>query len=296
MELRDIEYFGTIAEHGNMCRAAEALGLTPPALSKSLRRLESSMEAKLVERTGKGVRLTPLGTVLAAQAQRMRLTLRDITRQVSDLNGGRTGHLRIGAGPTDCEYLPVACTRLMSDSPRLTIEVTISDNDELVPLIRQGELDLALNYIPPVPYEGVEQVHILDDQYVAYASASHPLTKKRKLRLADLVDEIWTISTANYRPKQLLRQAFTDHKLPEPRFALETRSVRLRIQMISQSRLLGFGPRLTMDMAAKSLGLRILPVKELTYRRPVGVMYRKGAYLPPAARRLLDLLKQGAST
>ena len=292
MELRDIEYFGVIAEHGNMRRAAEALGLTPPALSKSLRRLESSMEAKLVERTGKGVRLTSIGAALATQARRMRLTLDDITREVSDMNSGRTGHLRIGAGPADCEYLPQACARLMSESPRLTIDITISDNDELIPLIREGELDLGLNYVPPVPYEGIEQVPVTDDEYVAYASADHPLAKKRKLSLSDLVGEVWTSSTANYRPKQLLKQAFVDRELPEPRFAMQTRSTRLRIQFIARSRLLGFGPKRTLEMAAKSFGLRILPVKELTWPRPVGVMYRKGAYLPPAARRLVALLKE----
>src|SRR3954471_23848850 len=108
MELRDIEYFGVIADHRNMRRAAEALGLTPPALSKSLRRLETAMEAKLVQRTGRGVELTPFGAALAVQARKLRLTLADITREAADLNGGRTGHLRIGAGPTDCELLPAA--------------------------------------------------------------------------------------------------------------------------------------------------------------------------------------------
>jgi len=296
MEFRDIEYFGVIAEHGNMRRAAEALGLTPPALSKSLRRLESSMEVKLVERTGKGVRLTSLGAVLATQARRMHLTLKDITREVSDLNGGRTGHLRIGAVPADCEYLPAACTRLMSESPKLTIDITISDNDELVPMIREGELDLSLGYIPPMPYDGIEQVHVLDDEYVAYASARHPLAKKGRLNLSDLVGEVWTISTANIRPKQLLKQAFADRELPEPRFAMQTRSTRLRLQFIARSRLLGFGPRRTAEMAATSFDLRILPVKELTWPRPVGVMYRKGAYLPPAARRLVELLKENVTT
>src|SRR2546421_5550633 len=129
LELRDIEYFGVVAQHGNMRRAAEALGLTPPALSKSLRRLETSMEAKLVERTGRGVRLTPFGAALAAQSVRLRLTLADITREASDLNKGRAGHLRIGAGPTDCELLPAACMRLMKEAPKVTLDITVTDND-----------------------------------------------------------------------------------------------------------------------------------------------------------------------
>jgi DNA-binding transcriptional LysR family regulator len=291
VELRDIEYFGVIAQHGNMRRAAEALGLSPPALSKSLRRLETSMEARLVERTGRGVRLTPMGNALAAQAQRLRLTLEDITREAADLNHGRAGYLRIGAGPTDCEMLPAALRRLMKEAPRLRIDITISDNDELVPLILAGNLDLALNTVPPAGYEGIEQVHVLDDEYAAFASASHPFARRRRISLGDLLKEHWTSSTADYRPKQILVQAFSDHGLPVPRFVLQSRSVRLRLQMVSASALLGFGPRRAVEQAAAALRLKVLPVDELTHPRAVGVMYRKGAYLPPAAKRLIELLK-----
>jgi DNA-binding transcriptional LysR family regulator len=294
MEMRDIEYFGVIAQHGNMRRAAEALGLTPPALSKSLRRLEAAMEAKLVERTGKGVQLTPMGSALATQAQRMRLTLEDITREASDLNSGRAGHLRIGSGPTDCELLPAACTQLMKEAPRLTFDITITDNDELVPLLRDGKLDLGFNYIPPSPYEGIEQLRIYDDEYVVYASAAHALSRKRRVTMPDLVDEAWATSTASHRPKQLLDQLFAERGLPAPRFKLQTRSVRLRLQIISASMLLGFGPRHGVEIAASAFRLKVLPVKELTLPRSVGVMYRKGAYLAPSAKRLIELLKAAA--
>ena len=55
--------------------------------------------------------------------------------------------------------------------------------------------------------------------------------------------------------------------------------------------LIGYGPRHAVDMAAKAFGLRVLPVKELIAPRTIGAMYRKGAYLPPPARRLIGLLK-----
>ena len=75
MELRDIQYFAVVAEHGNVRRASEALGLSPGALSKSLRRLEESLKAKLVERTPKGVALTSVGAALLSQVQRLRVTM-----------------------------------------------------------------------------------------------------------------------------------------------------------------------------------------------------------------------------
>jgi DNA-binding transcriptional LysR family regulator len=291
MELRDIEYFSVIAEHGNMRRAAEALGLTPPALSKSLRRLEHAMEAKLVERTGRGVLLTPFGSALALQARRLRLTLEDITREAADLNRGHAGRLRIGAGPTDCEDLPQACTQLLRDAPKLGIDILVSDNDELVALMLDGKLDFSINTIPPTPYPGIEQERLYDDGYVAFASIEHPVTKKRRLQIADLVGELWASSTADYRPKQLLVQAFAERGLPEPTFAVQARSVRLRMQLVAASRILGFGTKRAVNMAARPYRLCTLPVKELTLPRRVGVMYRQGAYLPPAGRRLLELLR-----
>src|SRR3970282_1539010 len=100
MELRDIEYFAVVAEHRNLGRAAEALGLSPTALSKSLRRLEKALQAKLVTRTPKGVELTTEGDALLARVRGLRLSLHDVAREVSDLAQGRLGRLRIGVGPS----------------------------------------------------------------------------------------------------------------------------------------------------------------------------------------------------
>jgi DNA-binding transcriptional LysR family regulator len=114
MELRDLQYFAVVAEHGNVRRASEILELSPPALSKSLRRLEQSMKAKLVTRSAKGVELTPVGTALLAQISRIRQTLDDVAREAEDLSEGRAGHLRIGVNaenrrrPADSQRHPAA--------------------------------------------------------------------------------------------------------------------------------------------------------------------------------------------
>ena len=80
MDLRDIEYFAVIAEHGHLGRAAEALGLGQPALSVSLRRLEDSAGAKLVKRTPKGVELTDVGRALLSHVGRLQLAREDLAR------------------------------------------------------------------------------------------------------------------------------------------------------------------------------------------------------------------------
>jgi DNA-binding transcriptional LysR family regulator len=90
-QLRDIEYFSVVAEHGHLGRAADALRLTQPALSKSLHRLEQAMQAKLARRTSKGMALTLVGVALVSRVRQLRLSLEDITREVADLAQGRAG-------------------------------------------------------------------------------------------------------------------------------------------------------------------------------------------------------------
>ena len=292
MELRDIEYFAVVAEHGNVRRAAEALDLSPPALSKSLRRLEKSVGAKLVKRTPKGVELTAVGAAMVGQVRRIRLTLDDVVREAADLSQGQAGHLRLAAGPTICEELPAAFARLQREAPKLTLEITVTDNDETVPLLRKGELEMIFNVIPAVPYEGTVQEHLYDEDWVVCASASHRLVRQKRVTIKDVEPEGWALSHVNLLFPYPLSTVFQDHGLAPPRVVIKTRSLRLRLHAWSSSSLLGFTSKRVMRHAAPRFRLKEVPLKELTWRRQVGVIYRKDAYLSPAARRFIEILKE----
>ena len=291
MELRDIEYFAVVAEHGNVRRASEALGLSPPALSKSLRRLEQAMRAKLVERTPKGVDLTPVGAALLAQVQRLRLTLQDIHREAEDLSQGRAGHLRIGVGATTVEDLPTTYAALLQQAPDLTAHITVGDNDELVPALGKGELDLLFNVLPDRPYPGCVQERLFDDVFVVCASAEHRLARRRHIALGELAHEQWTLSAGAVLNVQHIQRVFRASGLPAPRVAVEARPLRLRLQICASTSLLSFNARRGLRLAAHGLRLKELPVEDLRWRRAIGVIYRNESYLPPAARQLIRLLR-----
>lgn len=291
MELRDIEYFAVVAEHSNLRRASEALGLSPPALSKSLRRLEESMQAKLVERTPKGVVLTPVGAALLVQVRRLRLTLKDIRREAEDLSRGHAGHLRIGVGATTVEDLPESCAALLKEAPNLTAQIIVADNDVMVPALYNGELDLIFNVIPDSPYAGCVQEHLFDDVFVVCASADHRLTKRKRLPLAELAHERWTLSAPAVLNVQHIHRVFQASGLPVPRVAIEARPLGLRLQICASTNLLSFAARRTLQLIAPRFRLKELPVEHLEWHRAVGVIYRNESYLSPAARRLIRLLR-----
>src|SRR5215813_6494829 len=123
MELRDIEYFTVIAEQGNRERAADILGLSQPALSKSLRRLEDALRVKLFRRSPRGLTLPAEGSTLLQRTRELRLSLQSVAREVSEVGDGRVAHLRVGVGPSVPGHLVAAASAsLMMDAPRTTMQ------------------------------------------------------------------------------------------------------------------------------------------------------------------------------
>ena len=90
------------------------------------------------------------------------------------------------------------CAELLKEAPDLTMQIVVADNDLMAPALRNGELDVIFNVIPSVAYAGCVQEHLFDDEFVVCASASHPLAKRRRLSMADLVHERCTLSAPTY--------------------------------------------------------------------------------------------------
>jgi DNA-binding transcriptional LysR family regulator len=293
VDLRDIEYFAVIAEQRHLGRAAEALGLSTAALSKSLRRLEQLAQAKLVRRTPKGVELTAVGQAVLAHVEQLRLARNELMREVSDVAHGRAGNLRVGTGPATAENtLPAACSALLNETPKVTLSVTVANNDVMMPELRKGKLDLVVNFIPESPFHDLAQDLLWEDEFVVHASINHRLAGRRRVTLDDLVHERWTVTAASaFLTWQSLHYAFQNAGLPPPHIALVSESVMLRLRTVAATDLLGLVPKRTIDAAPADVALTILPVLELNQPRRVGVFYRKDGYLSPAALRFIEIIK-----
>ena len=298
MELRDIEYFEEIAEQRHLGRAAERLGLSQPALSKSLRRLEDALQVKLFDRNAKGLELTAEGSLLLARARDLRLSLRNVAREVSEVSEGRAGHLRIGVGPVvPTPLISHALGQLLLEAPRVSARVIISDADEIVPALRKGELDLNINIMHDTPPDGLCYVQLYEDEFVVCASSTHQLSGRSKVSIYELSNARWTQSEPVLPTQQKLRRAFDEHGLPRPQVALESRSLPVRLQAAASSDLLAYASRRMIEQfVADGHALAVLPVHELVWRRPVGAIHRNEPYLHAAARRLIDILKACSST
>jgi DNA-binding transcriptional LysR family regulator len=289
MELRDLEYFVVVAEQGNLGRAADRLGLGQPALSKSLKRLEDALEVRLFRRSANGMELTAEGALLLSRARELRQSLRNVAREVSDVSRGHAGHIKIGVGPNaNDEFVLAAITGLLKDEPRITMEVLVSDQDELIPALHRGEIDVVVNLVYPKPPSGLAYIPLRKDECAACCGPKHRLARRTRVPLAELSHERWALGEPGLPTNQILHEVLRDNGLDPPRVALQSRLISLRLQAAASSDLLVY---LSKPLALR-FGLRVLPVEELRWVRSVGVLHRKEPYLSPVLRRFIDILRK----
>lgn len=296
MNERDLDYFAVVAEHGHLGRAAEALGLSQPALSMSLRRLEKSMQAKLVKGTPKGVELTAVGRALQSHLQPLRLMRQDIAREIADLGQGRSGDLRVSTQVGVLEELvAVASAALLNEAPKVALKVTVTSLESMVLALRNGELDFIVSTSPFALADDLVHEPLYEDEFVVIASTTHRLAGRRRVTLAEVAKERWVRPGASGPAWDEFTRAFEREGLPLPQFTMISNSSVVRRRVIAYAGFLGQGTRRAIRQIGRSLPLTVLPIKELSIPRHVMVTYRKDAYLSPAARRFIEILKKTAS-
>ncbi|MCW5602960.1 MAG: LysR family transcriptional regulator [Burkholderiales bacterium] len=299
MEIRDIEYFCHVARARHVGKAAEIIGLSQPALSKSIRRLESELKASLFRRTPKGVEMTAVGEMLLAHAKNLSVAFDDLRREAHNIVNGQSGLLRLGANPAIADYLlSDICIESLAEAQGIRLSVMVDMNNVLVPSLRDGVLDLIVSGIPPSSAPDFTHEPLLDDEFVVVASDSHPLTRKKHLRPRDLAPYHWVLSSNSIASsavlsRQHLTQSLINHGLPGPVVALETNSTHLMMRTISGSDLLGFQSRQVVRSA--KLKTRELRIESLAWHRCIGITYRRHSYLPRAGRRFIQLLHERAN-
>ncbi|GIW93366.1 MAG: hyalin [Pirellulaceae bacterium] len=177
MDISQLRYFLEVARQRSFSRAAERLGVTQPALSRAIGRLEQELGQTLLERQTRRVQLTEAGRLLCERATQM-LALHDDTLQELSRDVSRT--LRIGAIPTICPYVvPKLLKRLRREFPDAKLIVSEKTTDALLKMCREGELQAALVALP-VAARYLEIEPLVDEPLWLVVPASHRLAHGRQ--------------------------------------------------------------------------------------------------------------------
>jgi len=189
-DLRLIRYFVTVAEEGNVTRAAERLHISQPSLSAAIQQLESQLGVELVVRVGRRIDITPAGELLRDRGRELLDQADAVVDEVRDRHDTAASRLSIGVSPTArygiAQRLLVACTTQVPAVMLYTVENTTG---ALLRDVARGRIDLAITFCAPDPPPGIELVLLQDEAVVVHLPSEHPLATRARLTLQDLHEE-----------------------------------------------------------------------------------------------------------
>lgn len=185
MESRPLRYFVAVAEELNFARAAGRLGISPPPLSRAIRRLEADLGVVLFERTTHSVTLTPAGEVLLAEARIALDALQAAGRRAQRAAGPERALVLAVKADGDAGLLEPVLRRYAGEPAAVPVTVRLCGWREQPRLLRRGEADAALVH-EPFDRTGLDHEPLVSEVRVAALPAAHPLAGRGHLLLADL--------------------------------------------------------------------------------------------------------------
>jgi molybdate transport repressor ModE-like protein len=198
LDVKRMRILKEVADHGSFSAAAEALSYTQSAVSQQIAALEREAGAQLVTRGSRGIRLTEAGEALVRHADAILTRLADAEAELAAIAGLHGGRLRLAAFPTvGATLMPLAIARFRERHPDIELTVRQLEPEDSLPLLKGGELDIALTIEPSThgEGEGLDSTNLLDDPMFAALPLNHPLANKARVRLKDLKDESWIGTT-----------------------------------------------------------------------------------------------------
>ena len=294
LESRSLQAFLAVVDGGSLGRAAAALHLTQPALSRIVKRLEGELGVELFERRPGGMELTSYGQALLPHAQQL---VREAGRAIEEINVRRglgRGMLRIGAvASAAVMVLPGVLQQMRTRWPMLQIQVTEAVEDRLAAALAANEVDVVLSG-QITPDEEIMQVaeHRYSDNTRVFAAAGHALCRRGQLALGDVLEQAWIMPPADAEPRRRFEALVEALGGQRARVPIETRSPTVIKAVVAQSTMLGWLPEPLYAAERAANLLRTLAVPELEQPRHFHVYRQRRHFLAPAVAAFLEALRQ----
>ncbi|MDX2480979.1 MAG: LysR family transcriptional regulator [Desulfuromusa sp.] len=251
MQSRVLRHFLAVAKHNNVSAAAEALHISQPALTKSIKQLESTIGVQLFERHQKGVLLTREGKALARRARLMEVEYQHALAEISAIQQGIAGTLRIAAGPVWLTtILPPVIIKFNHQYPGVKIELEIGVISTIVPALLEGDIDLACCTLDFPSHPEIVKESLVQIKHSVIASSSHPLFQKVIVTAKDLAAYSWVVLARDNVGENRVRSYFAANGLEPPVLAVKTHSISM-MKIIQASNFLAHIPARMLPDAAK---------------------------------------------
>lgn len=293
MRLNQIRDLLAVVEAGSLRAAARRIGISQPAMSKSLAQLERELHTQLLLRTARGIVLTPAGRAFVARGRVIDAELRKARDDLSALHGSRDGSVAFGVGPAvTVPLVPDAMTRFRASWPRAHVRIREGVRTALLPLVRDETLDFTISENVATGGEaGLQFKPLIKPELVIIGRRGHPLAHARSLK--ELAAADWLI----FNPpgaRGALERTFEAFGLPPPNALVHCESYATALALIARSDLLGLVLRELTELTLADRFVQRWRIREKISQPTIGIFSRADTPLSPAAAAMVQSLGAAA--
>jgi DNA-binding transcriptional LysR family regulator len=293
LRLRDLHVFFAVTESGSMAKAALLLRVKQPSVSKAIGDLEAALGVRLLDRSPHGVKPTVYGDALRECGIAAFDDLKQGIRKIEFLSDPTSGELRIGCvASVAVTILPSVIRRVTHENPRVMVQV-----DELpLPLqlagLRDRKYDFTVTRLQELDdddaWEDLNVEALFNDELVVAVGPHSRWASRRRVDIAELVDERWIMAPPYTWNHKRLVEAFEARGIGMPRASLITLSLHIARPLLVEGEYIVAFPR----SWVKFIGLKILPLDLPTRPWPVVILRLKNRTLTPVAGRFIKEMRQ----
>jgi DNA-binding transcriptional LysR family regulator len=301
LRLRDLFVFFTVVEYGSMAKAADKLGVSTPSISEVIASLEHALGVRLLDRTSKGILTTPYGEALLARGRAAFDELRQGIRDIEFIADPNAGELRIGCPESIAAgFLVSVLEKFSRDHPRVKLHVVpVYTPTVEFPELHDRKIDLAFARLAKDPLDGrlSEELNaevLFNDRYSVVVGGKSKWAR-RKVGLADLVDEPWIMTPLDALGDSFVAGAFRKHGLKPPSLVITTFSIHLRNNLVGSGEFITALPRSVLQIYRRAHVLRELPI-DLSVQPPVAIVTLRNRTLTPGVQFFIQCAREIAQS
>jgi LysR family transcriptional regulator, low CO2-responsive transcriptional regulator len=277
-----LRVFTEVARRLSFVRAAEALHLTPPAVTMQVKELEAAVELPLFDRQGRQVSLTTAGEYLLVYAKRLLATMKDAEDAMARFRRVETGLLNIGLVSTAKYFVPRLLVRFREEHPGVEVRLQVSGNrEQLLKLLHSGDVDLAVMGRPP------KELATRAEPFAAHplvfiAPSGHPLLRRETLAAAWLEDYPFIVREPGSGTRKAMEDFFAEHRI-SPRITMEMSSNETIKQAVMAGMGISFLSLHTMGLEINAGLLKVVDVEGAPVMKIWNLVHLLSKILSPAA-------------
>lgn len=289
MDIRQLSYFIEVAKHQSFTKAAQALHVTQPTLSKMVKNLEIEMEVSLFDRSSRKVRLTDAGEVVFIQAQKIVNSLDDLSSSLYDIMNLNKGKITIGLPPViSTLFFPTIIAEFQSRYPDVSVILVEDGAKKVEEKVADGEVDLGFVMLP-VDAERFDVIPFVSQEIKLLVHEDHPLADRETRDLIDFKDDPFLLLskefTLNGRTVEFCRsEGF------EPKVAYESSQWDFIVCMVEKNLGVTLMPKLICDRVKYGPFKTISLTQTFPWR--LGIIMAKNRYVPYVSREFITLVNQ----